>query len=170
VPALAPLLVLCLLAQTGTTPPADPTAPRETPPPPDASVVVAPPVEPPPAELVVAGVVEDLRKAELMLDADLMALAMAQSFSFIEGSSRLFGQFAYLEPVRRARERGDTVRQLAFDRIQVSVFGASAVATYRYEKRWKEQGAVRVEEGWCSDVFELRDDGAWILVHRHRTR
>ncbi len=125
---------------------------------------------PPAAESVVAGTVEELRKAELLLDADAMAPWLAHSFSFIEGSARVAGQFAYLESLRRARERGDTVRQLVFERVHVEVFGASAVATYRWAKRWKEGGTARSAEGWCTDVFELRDDGEWILVHRHRSK
>jgi ketosteroid isomerase-like protein len=125
---------------------------------------------PPAAESVVTGTVEELRKAEMLLDADAMAPWLAHSFSFIEGSARVAGQFAYLESLRRARERGDTVRHLTFEQLHVEVFGSSAVATYRWAKRWKEAGTLHSAEGWCTDVFELRDDGAWILVHRHRSK
>lgn len=123
-----------------------------------------------PAEVQVRAVLEDLREAELLLDADVMAAFLAHSFSFIEDDGRVVGRFAYLEPVRRARARGDVVRELAFDRVEVEVFGASAVASYHYRKRSREGGAAHLREGWCTDVFELRDDGAWILVHRHRSR
>jgi hypothetical protein len=68
------------------------------------------------------------------------------------------------------RERGGQVRQLRFEQLVVRVYGASAVASYRYLKSWNDAGTRRTEEGWSTDVFELRDDGAWILVHRQRCR
>lgn len=153
---LAPLLALCLL-------------PQATPPPPEAAVEGMA-ADTTPAEVIVSAIVEDLRKGELLLDADALAMYTAHSFCYVAGDSRLFGQFAYLEPIRRARDRGDTVRELLFDRLQIQVFGASAVATYHFSKRWKERGSTHTAEGWSSDVFERRDDGAWLLVHRHRSR
>lgn len=121
-----------------------------------------------PSEVAVNAVVEELRKGELMLDADALAPWVANSFTSLDGSGRISGAFAFLEPIRRARERGDTVKELRFDQLIIRAYGASAVATYRFRKRFKEAGAARLAEGWCTDVFELRDDGAWILVHRHR--
>ena len=56
------------------------------------------------------------------------------------------------------------------EQILVRVYGGSAVATYRYAKTWLEGGVRHREQGWSSDVFELRDDGAWLLILRHRDR
>lgn len=128
------------------------------------------PPTPAPPEVRVRAVLDDLREAEMLLDADATAEALAHAFSVIDNAGRVVGRFAYLETLRRARSRGDTVRELVFDRLDVQVFGASAVATYHYRKRWRENGVTHLREGWCTDVFELRDDGAWILVHRHRAR
>lgn len=152
---MAAFLALAALQQTETLP--DPTPGAE-----QAAQL--------PAEARVRALLEDLREAELLLDADAMAPFLAHSFAFIDNEGRVAGRFAYLESVRRGRERGDTVRELNFDRLQVEVFGASAVASYHFRKRSREEGAARLREGWCTDVFELRDDGAWILVHRHRSR
>jgi len=121
-------------------------------------------------EGAVSATLEELRKGELFLDTDTLGDRIAASFTLIEGGYRVSGSFAYLEPTRRLRERGGQVKQLRFEQLVVRVYGASAVASYRYAKSWKDVGARRTEEGWSTDVFELRDDGAWILVHRHRAR
>jgi hypothetical protein len=120
--------------------------------------------------MVVAATLEDLRKGELYLDAATIEPILAASFTVIEDGVRLCGSFAYLEPIRRLRERGAEVKELRFEQTLVQVFGASAVATYRFVKVWREGGVRHREQGWSSDVFELRDDGAWILIHRHRGR
>jgi ketosteroid isomerase-like protein len=120
------------------------------------------------AESAVAVLLEDLRKAELLLAADTMAPMVAQSLTVVEGGVRLAGAFGYLEPMRRMRARKGRVVELRFDEVAVRVYGASAVATYRFAKNWVDQGAQRQSAGWSSDVFERRDDGAWLLVHRHR--
>ena len=122
------------------------------------------------AEVVVAAALEDLRKGELLLDADGLEPAIARSFTTVERGSRLSGSFAYLEPMRRLRARDGEVSELRFEEVVIRVYGASAVASYRYRKVVKDAGARSREEGWSSDVFELRDDGAWILVHRHRSK
>ncbi len=119
-------------------------------------------------EAAVATTLEELRKGELFLDAAAIEPYLAASFTLIEGGARYSGSFAYLEPIRRLRERGGEVKELRFEQTLVRVFGASAVVTYRFTKSWREGGARHREQGWSSDVFELRDDGAWILVHRHR--
>ena len=150
------LVATALMAQALQAPPTQPA-------PPPVSADEAP------AEVTVAAVIEELRKGELMLDADALAPSVANSFTLLEGGSRVSGAFAFLEPIRRARERGDVVRELRFDQLIVRAYGASAVATYRFRKRWKEAGAPRLAEGWCTDVFERRDDGAWVLIHRHRS-
>ena len=132
---------------------------------------VPPSAPPAPApEATVAATLEDLRKGELYLDAPTLEPILAVSFSVIEDGARLSGSFAYLEPIRRMRERGAEVKELRFDQTLVQVFGASAVATYRFVKSWREGGVRHREQGWSSDVFELRDDRVWILVHRHRGR
>lgn len=113
---------------------------------------------------------EELRKGELFLDAAALERGMAASFTVIEDASRVSGSFAYLEPIRRLRERGVEVKELRFEQILVRVYGGSAVATYRYAKTWLEGGVRHREQGWSSDVFELRDDGAWLLILRHRDR
>jgi hypothetical protein len=123
-----------------------------------------------PPELAVRSTLEELRKGELFLDAFALEPQLAASLTIIEGGGRYSGSFAFLEPMRRARERGATVKELAFNEIVIRVYGASAVATYRYRKTSVDGGARHGEEGWSSDVFELRDDGAWILVLRHRAR
>jgi ketosteroid isomerase-like protein len=71
--------------------------------------------------------------------------------------------------MRRLRARKGKVTELRFDEVTVRVYGASAVATYRFTKNWADRGAQRQAAGWSSDVFERRDDGAWLLVHRHRS-
>lgn len=121
----------------------------------------------PPPEMGVASALEDLRKAELMLDAGAMDPVIAASFVLIEDETRLQGSFAYLEPIRRLRERGGEVRELRFEAIEVKVLGSSAVASYRYSKVWRGDGVRHRESGWCTDVFFLRD-GTWVLTTRHR--
>ncbi|MBZ5588681.1 MAG: nuclear transport factor 2 family protein [Acidobacteriia bacterium] len=121
-------------------------------------------------EAVVMSTLEELRKGELFLDASALEQSLAASFTLIEEGSRISGSFAYLEPIRRLRERGGEVKELRFDQTLVRVYGGSAVATYRYTKSWNEAGVRHREQGWSSDVFELRDDGAWLLILRHRGR
>jgi hypothetical protein len=121
-------------------------------------------------EAAVSATLEELRKGELFLDTDTLADRIAASFTVIERGYRVSGSFAYLEPTRRLRERGGQVKQLRFEQLVVRVYGASAIASYRYVKSWSDASARHSEEGWSTDVFELRDDGAWILVHRHRGR
>ncbi len=118
----------------------------------------------------VAAAVEELRKGELFLDADALSPYIAASFTYIEGGVRISGSFAYLEPIRRLRERTAKVTELRFEQMAVRVYGASAVASYRYTKTLLDGGRRRSERGWSTDVFELRDDGQWIMVHRHRCR
>ncbi len=120
------------------------------------------------AEAAVMSTLDDLRKGELFLDAASLEPLLAASFTVIEEGSRISGMFAFLEPIRRLRERGAVVKELRFDQTLVRVYGASAVATYRYTKSWNEGGARHREQGWSSDVFELRDDGVWLLILRHR--
>jgi len=119
-------------------------------------------------EAVVTGVLEELRKAELVLDVDALGARLAYSFTVVTRDGRISGSFAYLEPQRRLRERGGSVKELQFEMAVVRVYGASAVASYELHKAWVDQGVRRRQDGWSSDVFERRDDGAWVLVHRHR--
>ena len=149
-----PLLALALAAALASPQDTAPPAPRQAPGP----------------ETVVLSALEELRKGELFLDAAALERGMASSFTVIEEAARISGLFAYLEPVRRLRERGAEVKELRFDQLLVRVYGGSAVATYRYSKTWVEGGARHREQGWSSDVFELRDDGAWLLILRHRDR
>jgi len=140
-----------------------------------AAMLLAPPPAPQAqpgevAEVVVATALEDLRKGELLLDADGLEPLIAHSFTLLETGSRVSGSFAYLEPMRRLRERKGEVSELRFDDVTIKIYGASAVACYRYRKVVRDGGGRRREEGWSSDVFERRDDAAWILVHRHRSR
>ncbi len=130
----------------------------------------APPASRPGAEATVMSTLEELRKGELFLDASALEPMLAASFTIVEDGGRISGSFAYLEPIRRLRERGGEVKELRFEQTLVRVYGGSAVATYRYAKRWTEGGARHSEQGWSSDVFELRDDGAWLLELRHRSR
>jgi len=129
----------------------------------------APPPKPYP-EVAVSATLEELRKGELMLDAEVIAPNIAASFTVVEDGARISGSFAFLEPIRRLRERSGEVTELRFEQLVVRVYGASAIASYHYTKVWKESGARHRQEGWSSDIFELRDDGAWILVHRQRGR
>ena len=119
-------------------------------------------------EGIVTGVLEELRKAELVLDTDALGSLLAYSFTVVDRDGRVAGSFAYLEPLRRLRERGGVVKELRFEAAVVHVYGASAIASYEVQKSWVDQGVKRRQSGWSSDVLERRDDGAWALVHRHR--
>ncbi len=120
------------------------------------------------AEGVVASLVEDLRKAELVLDADEIGDRLAYSFTLVDRDGRVAGSFAYLEPLRRLKERGGVVKELRFDLLMIHTYGASAVASYELHMTYVDGGVRHRVEGWATDVFERRDDGAWILVHRQR--
>jgi ketosteroid isomerase-like protein len=137
-----------------------------------AALAQQPPGKPPlpSPEAAVSGALEELRKGELFLDADALADYVAASFTVIDEGARISGSFAYLEPIRRMRERGAKVTELRFEEVAVRVYGASAVASYRFTKAWQDRGVRHRQQGWSSDVFELRDDGRWIMVHRHRSR
>jgi hypothetical protein len=119
-------------------------------------------------ELALTPLVEELRLGELMLDADALGMRLAHSFTVVEDDARLSGAFAYLEPMRQLRSRKGAVRELVFEDVALRVYGASAIASYRFTKVWIDQGTRHRRQGWSSDVFERRDDGEWILVHRHR--
>ncbi|MEW6337824.1 MAG: nuclear transport factor 2 family protein [Acidobacteriota bacterium] len=135
-----------------------------------AVLLATPPAEPAPAvpELAVASLVEELRLGELMLDADAVGIRLAHSFTLVEDDARISGAFAFLEPMRQLRSRKGAVRESVIEDLVVRVYGASAVASYRFTKVWNDQGTRHRRQGWSSDVFERRDDGEWILVHRHR--
>lgn len=124
----------------------------------------------PEPERLIAVALEDARKAEQFLDAEAMRELIAASFTSIEDGARLGGAFAFLEPLRRERSRGVLVHELTFEEVIINVYGASAIASYTYVKGWRDGGRRHHSRGWSSDVFERRDDGAWILVHRHRSR
>ena len=128
--------------------------------------VSAPPAADP--EAAVASVLEELRKGELFLDAEQLAPYVAASFTMVDQGGRISGSFAFLEPIRRLRERGAEVKELTMDQTLIRVYGGSAIVTYHYHKVWVEAGTRHVEQGWSSDVFEKREDGAWLLIHRHR--
>jgi hypothetical protein len=160
-----PLLAIVLLAQASpqAQAPVEPT-PTET-----ASAAAEPargPIAYP--EVGVIHMLEELRKCELMLDATGLDEMVAASLTVVEDGMRVAGSFAFLEPIRRMRERGGVVKELQFAQSFIKVYGGSGIATYRYAKTWIDQGVRRRDEGWCTDVFERRDDGAWILVTRHR--
>jgi ketosteroid isomerase-like protein len=133
---------------------------------PTSAVAPAPPTPVP--DVLLGSTMEEMRAAELILDADTMALHLARSFTAIEGDARVAGAFAYLEAMRRMAERRASIRRLSFDDLRIDVYGASAVVTYRIRKVWSDRGTRHETQGWCTDVFERRDDGAWLLVHRHR--
>jgi len=136
-----------------------------------ALLATAPQPSPTPEpERLIAVALEDARKAEQFLDAEAMRELIAASFTSVEEGARLGGAFAFLEPLRRERSRGVVVHELAFQDVIIAVYGASAIASYTYVKGWRDGGRRHHSRGWCSDVFERRDDGAWILVHRHRSR
>ncbi|HNX51103.1 MAG TPA: hypothetical protein PLS53_18455 [Thermoanaerobaculaceae bacterium] len=161
----APLLSIVLLAHGSPhpTPTVEP-APTETKS--DASSSQPDAVAYPDVGLI--RMLEELRKSELMLDATGMDEMVAASLTVIEDGMRVAGSFAYLEPMRRMRERGGLVKELEFSQPFVKVYGGSGIATYRYARASVDQGVRHRDEGWCTDVFERRDDGAWILVMRHR--
>ncbi|MFI5142553.1 MAG: nuclear transport factor 2 family protein [Thermoanaerobaculales bacterium] len=119
-------------------------------------------------EAAVANVLEELRKGELFLDAEQLAPYVAASFTRVDKTGRISGSFAFLEPIRRQRERGTQVKELTLEQTLIQVYGGSAIATYHYRQVWVEAGARHLEQGWSSDVFEKREDGAWLLIHRHR--
>lgn len=158
--------LLVLSQQTSTPPPATTTSNQAQPP---SAEVPAVKFENVP-DASVNWALEELRKGELVLDAVALESMIAASFTLIEGNSRVSGAFAFLEPIRRMRERGGVVRELRFEMVNVRVYGGSAVVTYRYRKSWKDQGSIHRQEGWASDVFERQDGGAWILVLRHRAQ
>ncbi|MGV8039388.1 MAG: nuclear transport factor 2 family protein [Thermoanaerobaculaceae bacterium] len=157
-----PLVALLLLAQA---------QPETTPTEPAAEAAEASEEETAAAsfpDTAVVRALEELRKGELMLDAMALEEMVAASLTVIEDGMRVSGSFAYVEPIRRMRERGSVVKELQFQQPFVRIYGGSAIATYRYLKTWVDQGARRKDQGWCTDVFERRTDGAWILVMRHR--
>jgi ketosteroid isomerase-like protein len=119
-------------------------------------------------EAQVAQALEELRKGELFLDADHLEPLVAYSMTLVEGCQRFSGRFAFLEPLRRLRQAGAVVSSLRFEEVSVRVYGASAVVTYRYHKQVKGGPHPGKSSGFSTDVFEKREDGAWILVHRHR--
>lgn len=124
--------------------------------------------EKPPAEALIWQTVEELRKGEMLLDADYLAPLVAYSMTLVENCRRVSGRAAFLEPLRSLRAAGGVVTRLQFQDVSIRVYGASAVVTYRFlrqVKGGKEAGKI---EGFSTDVFEKREDGAWILVHRHR--
>lgn len=120
------------------------------------------------AEVHVAQVLEEMRKGELLLDAEYLKPLVAYSLTVVNGCQRIAGQFAFLEPFRRLKAAGAVVQRLIFRDISIRVYGASAVVTYFYERQVKGGPHPGKENGFSTDVFEKRDDGAWILVHRHR--
>ncbi len=134
-----------------------------------AAAATPPAVPPTPAaEPRVAAALEEIRKAELFLDADALADQLAASFTLVENGTRVSGAFAFVEPVRRLRERDVRVTELTYDQVTIKVYGGSAIASYAYTRAWRDRRGRHRERGWSSDVFELRDDGRWIMVHRHR--
>lgn len=160
----APLLSIVLLAHGSPhpTPTAEPAAAESKS---DASSPQSDAAYP---DIGLIRMLEELRKSELMLDAAGMDEMVAASLTVIEDGMRVAGSFAYLEPMRRMRERGGLVKALEFSQPFVKVYGGSGIATYRYARSSVDQGVRHRDEGWCTDVFERRDDGAWILVMRHR--
>jgi ketosteroid isomerase-like protein len=162
-------LALAVSAMTQAAPPPTPTpvatAPLAAAAPRSAEVR---PLPTPVPEAVVARTVEVLRGAELMLDGDELNSHLAASFTVIEDGARTAGRFAYVESLRSMRRRGAHVRSLSFDDERVDVYGASAVVTYNLHKSWTDGGRRSSRSGWSTDVFERREDGAWLLVHRHR--
>ncbi|HPC83705.1 MAG TPA: nuclear transport factor 2 family protein [Thermoanaerobaculaceae bacterium] len=155
---VASLVATVLLAQV----PLEPTPPAGAGDQPDELAAAGLP------ETAVARTLEELRKCELMLDALGLEEMVAASLTVVEDGMRVSGSFAYLEPIRRMRERGAVVKELQFQQPLVRIYGGSAIATYRYLKSWVDHGTRHRDQGWCTDVFERRTDGAWILVMRHR--
>ncbi|MCX7894509.1 MAG: nuclear transport factor 2 family protein [Thermoanaerobaculum sp.] len=126
----------------------------------------SPPGEAP--EVLVAQALEELRKGEMLLDAGHLEPLVAYSLTVVEGCQRVAGRSAFLEPLRSRKSAGALVTRLVFQDVVVRVYGASAVATYRFVSHEKRGKATTKVEGFATDVFEKREDGAWILVHRHR--
>lgn len=129
----------------------------------------APPPPPPPnPDLAVNLLLEELRKAELLLDASAMEPYVAASVTIVESGFRLSGSFAYLEGMRRLKERGGKVQTLSFSEVLPRLFGDTAVVTYKFDKVWVDQGVRHRDSGWCTDVLLHRDSTGWMLVERHR--
>ncbi|BCW93342.1 MAG: nuclear transport factor 2 family protein [Acidobacteriota bacterium] len=125
-----------------------------------------PPEVPPEAQVLQT--LEELRKGEMFLDADHLEPLVAYSMTLVEGCRRLSGRAAFLEPLRSLREAGAVVTRLLFQEVNARVYGASAVVTYRFVRQVKGGPEAGKSEGFSTDVFEKREDGVWILVHRHR--
>jgi hypothetical protein len=128
------------------------------------------PPAPPNPEIAINLALEELRKGELFLDAIALEPYMAASVTIVEGGFRLSGSFAYLEGIRRMKERGGKVQTLAFSDVLPRVFGDAAVVTYQYDKVWVDEGTRHHEAGWCTDVLVNRDGSGWVLVERHRAK
>lgn len=121
-----------------------------------------------PPEAQVLQTLEELRKGEMFLDADHLEPLVAYSMTLVEGCRRVSGRAAFLEPLRSLRAAGSVVTRLLFQDVQARVYGASAVVTYRFVRQVKGGPEAGKSEGFSTDVFEKREDGLWILVHRHR--
>lgn len=121
-----------------------------------------------PPEAQVLQTLEELRKGEMFLDADHLEPLVAYSMTLVEGCQRLSGRAAFLEPMRSLRAAGSVVTRLLFQDVNARVYGGSAVVTYRFVRQVKGGPEAGKSEGFSTDVFEKREDGAWILVHRHR--
>ncbi len=126
------------------------------------------PPAPPSPDIAVSVTLEEMRKAELFLDAGALEPYVAASVTILEGGFRLSGSFAYLEGMRRLKERGGKVQTLSFTEILPRLFGNAAVVTYKFEKVWVDQGVRHRDSGWCTDVLVNRDGSGWTLVERHR--
>ncbi len=121
-----------------------------------------------PPEAHVLQTLEELRKGEMFLDANHLQPWVAYSMTLVEGCHRVSGRAAFLEPLRSLRAAGSVVTRLLFQDVNVRIYGASAVVTYRFVRQLKGGPEAGKSEGFSTDVFEKRDDGLWILVHRHR--
>lgn len=121
-----------------------------------------------PPEAQVLQTLEELRKGEMFLDAKHLEPLVAYSMTLVEGCRRLSGRAAFLEPLRSLRNAGSVVTRFLFEDVQARVYGASAVVTYRFVRQVKGGPEAGRSEGFSTDVFEKREDGVWILVHRHR--
>ncbi|MGC8917607.1 MAG: nuclear transport factor 2 family protein [Thermoanaerobaculum sp.] len=119
-------------------------------------------------EAQVLETLEELRKGEMLLDAEYLEPLVAYSMTLVEGCRRVSGRAAFIEPFKSLRASGAVVTRLTFRDITARVYGASAVVTYRYVRQVKGGPQPGTSEGFATDVFEKREDGAWILVHRHR--
>lgn len=121
-----------------------------------------------PPEAQVLQTLEELRKGEMFLDADHLEPLVAYSMTLVEGCRRVSGRAAFLEPLRSLRAAGSVVTRLLFQDVNARVYGGSAVVTYRFVRQVKGGPAAGKSDGFSTDVFETREDGVWILVHRHR--